>query len=253
MAPDLYKINFENNSKFLDLYIDYTMKKLLSLFLVTFLLIGACGCMVFKRSNSFETKMVQYMNDKYTDDTFTYKDATGGGAGADAKTIIVSSEKYPDQNIYVRYMPDTTPEYTDNYLSVIYAAQTKALITDVLDQVLDCDYLLIYAVSRYACPNADGMLSFADYVGASASCIGFTVVAKEMVADKAQFEADLEKAIVDAGLCCSATIYFDNGSGAFDTLTAEGLAGYTFKKLYSDVFSFKMSSKEAFSSVRWEE
>lgn len=209
--------------------------------------------MLINRSTALEEKMVQYMNDKYTDDVFTYKDATGGGAGADTKTIVVSSEKYPDQNIYVRYMPNADPAYTDNYLAVVYADQTQKLIREVLDRTLGCDYLLIYEVSRYACPNTEGVLSFVDYVGSSASCIGFTVVAKEMVADKSRFETELQNAILDAGICCLGTIYFDSGSGAFDTLTAAGLSGYTFKKLYSDMFSFEMSGKGVFASLRWEE
>lgn len=195
--------------------------------------------------------MVQYMNDKYTDDTFAYKGPFGGGAGADTKTIIVSSKNYPDRNIYVRHNFNGSNVYTDNYLGVRYSAQTENAVKDVLNGVISCDYLLFYEVDRYACPNTAGTLSFEEYIASDASCIGFTVVVNGIVENKASFEASLQKAMVDAGICCSATIYFDNGSGAFDTLKTTGLSGYTFKKLYSDVFSFDMNSNQEFSSSQW--
>lgn len=209
--------------------------------------------MIFKKSMTLENQILQYMNEKYTDDTFVYEGPTGGGAGADMKSIIVSSRKYPGKKIYAHYMADRTPAYTDNYLSVAYEQETKARIAEVLDRALACEYLLIYDISRFACPNPDGMMDFEAYIGSSESCIGFTVVAKEKVTDQAAFETALKQAIIAAGICCDATIYFDAGTGAFDTLTAEGLSGYTFKHLYSCVFSFQMSSKDTFSSQNWGE
>ena len=38
--------------------------------------------MSFDKSTTIEDKMIQHMNDKYSDDNFTYKAPFGGGAGA---------------------------------------------------------------------------------------------------------------------------------------------------------------------------
>lgn len=195
--------------------------------------------------------MIHHLNGKYPDDTFAYKGLFGGGAGANTKTIIVSSSNYPDADIYVRHSFDEGDIYTDNYLGVQYAAQTKSAINEIFDGLMSCDYLLFYEVDRFACPNRIGTMNFNDYVASKASCIGFTIVVNGILSDKVTFERALENKIVEAGICCSATIYFDNGSGAFDGLEEEGLSGYTFKKLYSDVFNFEMTSSKEFSSSKW--
>lgn len=195
--------------------------------------------------------MVRHMSEKYLDDTFTYKGPFGGGAGADTKTIVVSSENYPDEEIYVRHSFNNGGVYTDNYLGVKYEEQTELAIKGVLDAVVTYDYLLIYDVDRFACPNTTGTLTFEEYIASDAACIGFTVVVGSTAYDKEFFEKKLEEAITSAGICCSGTIYFDNGSGAFDTLEADSLSGYTFKKLYSDMFSFEMSSNQEFSASYW--
>ena len=226
-----------------------TMKKTVLFFMVIFLMIGVCGCMVFDRDTSIEEQMIAKMNEKYSDDTFEYKSPFGGGAGVDSKTIIVSSQKYPGKDIYVRYMDG---EYTDNYLSVKYQEQTENLIRNTLNNVLECDYLLIYEPNRYACPNSNGEISFEEYIGQEKSSISFTVVSREKVLDKTLFEKTIEAAVIKAGICVTAgTIYFDNGSDEFDTLTAENLAGYTFKKLYCDVFVFEMIDNKEFTTSSW--
>lgn len=196
-------------------------------------------------------RMLNYINNKYTDDSFTYKGPFGGGAGADTKTIIVSSKNYPDKDVYVRHSFNDGDVYTDNYLGVRYAAQTESTIRSILDALISYDYLLFYEVDRFACPNVTGELDFEEYIANDASCIGFTVVVDGILSNKESFETALRDAVVNKGICCSATIYFDNDSGKFNELETEGLSGYTFKKLYSDVFSFKMSSNKEFASSQW--
>lgn len=232
-----------------------TMKKAVLFLMVVLLMIGACGCMQHRTEDNTKdnmiNNMVQYMNEKYPDDTFNYKGPFGGGAGSSTKTIVVSSKKYPDANIYVRHQFSEGDIYTDNYLGIKYTEQTKSAIKEVFDSVLSYDYLLFYDVEQFACPNKTGTMDFADYISSDESRIGFTVVVNGVIADKATFENALKNKIIDKGICCSATIYFDNGSGAFDKLEAEGLSGYTFKELYSDVFIFEMKSDKEFSSSQW--
>ncbi len=224
------------------------MKKTLLFLLVILFVIGACGCMRFNKSTTLEEQMVQQINEKYTDDKFTYKAPFGGGAGADSKKIIVSSEKYPDEDIFVVY---SESGYADNYLSVKYQQQTEKLIRDTVDSVLECDYLLFYESDMSACPNPDGVLSFDEFIEKKESGISFTVVAKEMVSDKEIFENEIKKAIICAGICCTGTIYFDNNSGEYDSLDFEKLSGYLFRDLYQDVCVFVMDNNESFKSLSW--
>ncbi len=223
--------------------------------MVIFSMIGACGCMWNHTENNGKTNitdnMVQYMNDKYTDDSFTYDRPFGGGAGADTKTIIVSSKNYPNTDIFVQHSFDNGDIYTDNYLGVKYAEQTKLVIKGILDNVTLYEYLIFYDINRYACPNPTGLFTFEEYAASDSSCISFTVVLNGVVSDKDSFEKELEDAITAAGICCSATVYFDDNSGAYDSLETEGLSGYTFKNLYSDVFSFEMCNNKEFSASRW--
>jgi hypothetical protein len=77
-----------------------------------------------------------------------------------------------------------------------------------------------------------------------------------VVADKTLFESELQNAVANAGICCSsATIYFDAGSGAYDSLVTDelSLSGYTFRKLYIESFSFTMEDDSGLSSYRWDD
>ena len=151
------------------------IKRVVACLISVAVILGMCGCSSYNEGVDIKQKMVRYMNEKYSDDTFEFKNVTGEGAGSDTQTIVVSSQKYPDTDIYVRRVNGET-SYTDNYLSVAYEDQTKELIGEVLDQVFQCDYLLIYDVNRYACPNVDGTMSFEKYVSTRESGIGFVAI-----------------------------------------------------------------------------
>lgn len=231
------------------------MKRTVLALLVILLMIVACGCAKQKGGEdikeSLTNNMVRYMNEKYPDDTFTYKSMFGGGEGEDTTSIVVSSKNYPDADIYVHYSFGERDVFTDNYLGVMYADQTETVIRNIFDVLIDHDYLLFYEADRFACPNTTGEIDFKEYVASKESCIGFTVVVDGLAQNKEGFENALKTAVADSEICCSATIYFDDDSGEFDELKTKGLSGYTFKKLYSDVFSFEMSDSKVFSSSRW--
>lgn len=232
------------------------MKKLCFFLVLALSLVWLCGCTHNKLANADKNntseKMIEYMNEKYTDDSFDYKGPSGGGVGSDTKTIIVTSKNYPGKDVYVRYNFNDGGSCTDNYLGIRYSTQTENTIRGVLDGVLPSGYLLFYDVNRFACPNPDGMLDFDKYVACESSCIGFTVVAKGVVSNKTSFERVLEEALTNAGMCCSATIYFD-GSENIDAVEEGGLSGYTFQKLYQEVFSFEMNNSKGFSNSQWDE
>ena len=209
--------------------------------------------MRLEKNNGLTDRMVQYMNDKYADDEFSFNAETGGGAGAVYKTIIVSSRECPDKDIYVRYRKNgDTEEFSDNYLGVKYQQQTEDLMGSVISAVLGSDYRIFYTVDNYACPNDNGTLSFNEYICNKDSNIGFTVVAKATADDKDAIAKALETEITKAGLCCTATVYFDNGSDDYKALTDTNLYAYLYKKAYSAALSFEMENDAGFSATSWE-
>jgi len=230
-----------------------TMKKTAVFFMVILLMIGACSCVKKEANNgSVVNAMVAYVNEKYPEDEFYYKAPTGGGAGVSQKTIIVSSKNYPNNDIYIRYsIIDEHEVYSDNYLSVKYAEQTKSIVYKSFSRVFLNDFYLFYQPDNYACPNNSGNFSFEEYISSKDSNIGFVVIVNDTANHRNSIERELEKILVDSGMCIRATIYFDD-SNDLGSLTTENLYSYIFKKQYKDAFSFEMASAAGFSKSRWE-
>lgn len=218
---------------------------------------GVCGCMTnnigfTSGKNSITDRMLDYINAKYPEDSFSFASVSGGGAGASSKNIVVSSRNYPDCEVYVRYTQDGENEsFTDNYLSVKYEAQTVSLLEKTLVSLVGNDIFLDYDVSRYACPNEDGDMSFTEYISSPSAEIGFTAVVNYDVKDRGQFENDFRSAIVQAKICCFATIYFEGNAEVVRSLTSEGVSSYIYDKSYSDSFSFDMEDCTGFSETIW--
>lgn len=234
-------------------------QRLISIFLIVVLMIGANGCMGIGRI-SIVDKMIAYMNEKYPDDVFVYKEPFGGGAGISTKKIIVSSEKYPDADIYVMCVKneDGTYKYSDNYLGVKYNDQTVEMIKDILTTAFGTDFFLSYNVSMYGHPqeySAD--TTFEEYIDDAASDIGFLAVIGDsyQISNKEELVSQLEKLFSEKGMCCNfSVIYFDNSSEEYKTLErGMELSEYLYKKLYKEALMFDMESSIEFSKYEWRE
>lgn len=205
-------------------------------------------------NNSITDRMLGYINAKYPEDSFSFVSVTGGGAGASSKNIVVSSRNYPDCEVYVRYTKNGENEsFTDNYLSVKYEAQTVSLLEKTLTSVMGDEIFLDYDLSRYACPNEDGNMSFVEYISSPSAAISFVAVVNHEINDKEQLENDLGVAITQAQICCNATIYFERDVEIIRLLTSKELSSYIYDKSYSDVFSFYMEDSARFSKTIWRE
>lgn len=232
-------------------------KRLILCLLILAISMGVCGCMAnnidsSSGKSSITDRMLDHINAKYPEDSFSFASASGGGAGASSKNIVVSSRNYPDCEVYVRYTTDGENEsFTDNYLSVKYEAQTVSLLESTLASVVGNEMFLDYDLSRYACPNEDGNMSFAEYISSPSAAIGFVAVVNYDIKDREQFENDLEATIAQAGICCIATIYFEGNVEVVRSLTSEGVSSYIFDKSYTDVFSFYMEDCTGFSKTIW--
>lgn len=202
--------------------------------------------------NSITNRMMEYINSKYPEDNFIFTSVFGGGSGASSKDIIVSSDNFPDCEIYVRYTKDgENEEFTDNYLGVKYEAQTVAQFEAILTQVAGDDFFLAYDVSKYACPNKDGDMTFEEYIASPMANLGFTAVVNLSVADRERFENEFSTAMLQAKICCFGTIYFEEDIETIRSLTSEDLSAYIYHKTYSDQFTFAMKNNTNFSEMTW--
>ena len=104
----------------------YILKKNIfrsTLLIVLFsLLIFIGGCAVIPKSVRKDL-IVDYLNEKYTDDHFEFKSYSGGMPWSnEAVTIFCTSRKYPDKVIEAAYITDMH-KYEDNYYGIKYAEQ----------------------------------------------------------------------------------------------------------------------------------
>ena len=202
--------------------------------------------------NGYQNKMVDMMNKKYPDDRFKYYGPFGGGAGADSKTIVVNSEKYPDQRIYVRYYnKDGNEVYTDNYMSIVYEDQTRKKISGILDG-LSKTFRLFYDTDDYACPNSDGPISFEEYIADKKSNIGFTAIVIASDINRAEIEKLLRDGFENGRICCYGTVYFDNSVSENELNGIPYLSVYFSKYKYYAAVDFKMADNKQISDLNWE-
>ena len=217
-----------------------TMKKVISVLLVVFLLIGACGCGMRKESK--QEKMLAYINEKY-DDTFTFKRVFGGSVGSDTKKIIVSSEKFPEKDIYVICSyPDGSEKLSDNYLGVKFEKDTNNALSDAVYNCFGPNYYLQYFPNNLACTNnGSNNTTFDEYIAEKSSYVSFIAAVRYPSTD---FERSaIEEAVRQNfdGMAVVGRIYFLDAD--VDLTGADG------KKLYeSYVESHKHFQKLYFTS-----
>ena len=110
-----------------------------ALLLVLFSLVVFIGGCTLIPKGVRKDLMVDYLNDKYTDDHFEFIDYSGGKPWSnESVTILCSSEKFPDKTIKIRYVTKDN-KYYDNDLGVKYAGQLDEYV-DELAKELFPDY-----------------------------------------------------------------------------------------------------------------
>lgn len=184
--------------------------------------------------NSTVDKMVAYMNDKY-DDHFEYSAPFGGGPGATSKQIIVSSEQFPEAQIWVQYFERDGKEiFTDNYISYKYEEQTRNLLEDLLTEAFHSNVALFYNVGSKGTVNQfTEQTTFEEYISDIKAKIGFQAC---ILLDVSELDTNLlkkewEDTIRSCGLAAFGTIYFTDNVGEFNEvsdLTLEEFDFYNF-------------------------
>lgn len=208
------------------------------------LMIGVSGCM---DRNSTVDKMVAYMNDKY-DDHFEYAAPFGGRPGATSKQIIVSSEQYPEAQVWVEYYEQDGKEvFADNYIDYKYEEQTRALLQELMENTFDGKATVLYSV-----PSKGGTNSFSDrttfeeYI--SNTRIGFrAIVLLPSGIDCMPLENRLKEAVKHCELTAFGTVYFTDDGQEFEK--AFDRPQRDMDLLYR--LQFSMDEPGAFSSLVW--
>lgn len=225
------------------------------LLLMTSILINLNGCI----GRSIDDKMVDYMNEKYPDDHFEYKEPFGGGAGAESHQIIVRSENYPDKDIHVYYTvrDDNTEVYKDNYRGFVYEEQTKECIEKFMKDCLDGeDFVIDYDVSTvfYFDDQPDG--SFESFISSrSAGITLFCVVNTNGQEVDRQAFADRYKRLVEEKQICFAStrILFDEGTEAYEAFKQNhNISDYIDNGNYIE-YCAAVESVGVYSYEEWEE
>lgn len=228
-------------------------KKFSVLILIAFCAISMSGCIGKK---DITKEVLEHMQNKY-DDTFSYVAPFGGGMGNVTTQMLLTSEKYPGKTIWIECYVDEDDNINivDNYLSIKYEQQTVELINDIIKKTTDKDFTVFYDLPLQAfTKGASKETTFKEYISQPSSDICFiAIVDAQGEIGRDAFEQELEKNIVESGLCCRlGNIYFDNNNN-YNSITKETLESYIIRDQYDYVFFFDMRDNMSFDYRRWEE
>lgn len=171
------------------------VKMLAGLLMVS--LLGGTGCM-----NAKLNRMVDYINAKYSDDSFTFFQMSGGHLGSNEKKILVKSEKYPDAYIRVICTESGGQEsFRDTYLGAKFEDETREYLKKAIAAEFGDNIYLEYQANDLACTeNGSSETTFADYISTPTSYVAFAAVVPVEQADEKDVKKAIEKMFPDAAL-----------------------------------------------------
>lgn len=205
---------------------------------------------MFSEKNNYVDSMLAYINRKYPEDHFQFVSITGGGVTAGEKTIIVSSQKYSDKEIYVSYHRNKDGEhYSDNYLGVIYADNVRTDLEAIIGYI-GGDFKLFYYPDRFACPNDNGWIPYGEYAVSPDACIGFSAIVQTRKT-KTEIEESLKNALSSSAINCWGTIYLTESREQIDLVDEAELSSFVFHKDYYAALTIDTDDLGSLT-VRWE-
>ena len=199
-------------------------------------------------------EFVNYMNEKYTDDTFTYKNITGGHLGSNTKKVLVESQKYPRKPITViRTREDGNYDYTDTYLGVKFEEQTRTYLKNKLSEKFGNKVYVDYIADDLACTsNGSSYTTFEEYIANEYSHIFFEAIIGCDVNDNTK-DAILNK-IKDAFSSATilANIYFvDENIASSNYDTYDEFTSYIQNKQYNKKLFLIKENVNEYSKLEW--
>ena len=151
------------------------MKKLVITLIIFLITIGLCGCMRIQAKAKVD-RMLDYINNKYSDDTFEFVSMYGGYLGSNVTQITVVSNKFPDTAIHVICSEvDGKEIFTDNYLNIKFEDQTLKYLEDLFTVEFGENFYLKYIPNNLSCTeNGSSNTTFDEYIVAQGSHIYFS-------------------------------------------------------------------------------
>ena len=228
------------------------MKKIMLAILVTAVLLGGSGCM--NRKEVKIQKMVDYMNEKYSDDTFVYGRLFGGELGAKNVKIIVYSEKFPGADIRVLSNEENGKLYIrDNYLGIKFEEDTREFLRDRISGVYGDNIYVSYRPDDMACTeNGSSEMTFKEYISSKSSYVTFNAAVISRDADEETAWAEITDMF--QGIPLSGTIYYISEDVQLSGEAGKENANEIFReKNYRARVFFIKDAEDHFSSFDWEE
>ena len=229
------------------------LKKFSVLILIIIFAIGVTGCM--KERKDVTPDILAYMGDKYND-SFAYKDTFGGGVDKKDLQMLLSSEKYPDEDVWISYYEvDGQPVIEDNYLCVKFKQNTTDTLADIVKEVISDEFVVYYAVRPLVhTVGSSGDMSFEEFINEPTSHITFRVAVNSGNIDeiyKENVKTKLEEKLKEYGLCARiGTLYFYEND-AYSKVTGGFMENGEEGKEYLAMFKFTMETLAGYRTSSW--
>lgn len=216
LLPAHLTTEFENYKLNLMKYIGENMKQtkafinfvLLIMTLVT--VVGGCSMNNSLLNENFDP--AEYLNNKYSDDTFTYLGRYGGTFDNDKNEYEIKSSKYPERSVWVALYSDG--RVIDNYLGIKYYKETEEKINTIVYSVCKNNNYYIdneVNISRSSIGNTDNNVSFEQYAANKSANIKINAIvdSNSMAMGKEAFLELISEEIKNSGICFTIVdVYF---------------------------------------------
>lgn len=218
--------------------------------MIIILAIGVCGCNM--RGQDKIDRMLEYINDKYIDDAFTFRSMTGGYLGSNVTKIIVDSEKYPGKDVRVICTEvDGSEKFADTYLNVRFEQQTRAYIENALFAEYGTNTYVKYTPGDIAVEdNGTSGTTFSEYLANEHTYISFSAVVCDVVIDEEKTFEKVKAMFSDAVI--RGNIYYVEENVEFNDENSSATAQqYIETQTYSKRLYFVKENIDNYSRVEW--
>lgn len=192
-------------------------------------------------------RMLQYMNNKYKEDNFYY-----ASSGGDSSSILVKSDKFPDERIVVLYSYDydnKADSFADNYIYYRYQDQFVPLIEEVLREAFDYDFKYFYrGAPSIAVFNTNDNATLEEFIAKRSSSLSFSVVFAPgfYIGDERAFEEKFSGIFAGRNIIIKdAYIYFPTENDGYDELAGNNLSKYIMRHKLNYVIALYAGKNDA--------
>ena len=156
-------------------------------------------------------EMIEYMEDKYGEE-FTFIDSTGGSLGSSEKQILVSSDRFPGEEILVSHYDDGISDngtFCDNYMAFEYEDAVLSGFEAAASAVYGNCTVIYEPVAMPLDPDVGPDTSLAEYMSDPASNLSAEIfVSDQQAGDRDAMLESFRGQLQARGLCPGVTLLF---------------------------------------------